>query len=73
MENQNKPYATPSQEDFLLSGYKGLCCRNVDIDGERLGYTRLRNRVHPPPMVEKQRGGKRKRKASQTRPLIHVC
>jgi len=24
MENQNKPYATPSQEDFLLSGYKGL-------------------------------------------------
>ena len=24
MENQDKPYATPSQEDFLLSGYKGL-------------------------------------------------
>jgi len=24
MENQDKPYATPSQEGFLLSGYKGI-------------------------------------------------
>lgn len=24
MENQDKSYATPSQEDFLLSGYQGL-------------------------------------------------
>jgi len=47
MENQDKPYATPSQEDFLLSGHKGLVAAMLTSMMKDLTIPDSEIEVHP--------------------------